>query len=86
MKGLQLNTEEKQLLVESLLFTASCDICSDHTPAHRKRMLELAERINDKNMKLYKIFIYETGISDDFTIEEINNKIPNIPRQTVIKD
>jgi hypothetical protein len=86
MKGLQLNTEEKQLLVESLLFTASCDICSDHTPVHRKRMLDLAERINDKNIKLHNIFIYETGVSDDFTVDELNNRIPNIPRQTVIKD
>ena len=45
MKGLQLNTEEKQLLVESLLFAASCDVCSDHTPVHRKRMIELAEKV-----------------------------------------
>ena len=86
MKGLQLNTEEKQLLVESLLFTASCDICSDHTPVHRKRMLDLAEKINDKNIKLHNIFIYETGVCDDFTVDELNNRIPNIPRQTVIKD
>jgi len=86
MKGLQLNSEEKQLLVESLLFTASCDVCSDHTPVHRKRMLELAERINDKNSKLYNIFIYETGISDDFTVDELTKRIPNIPKQTLIKD
>jgi hypothetical protein len=86
MKGLQLNTEEKQLLVEALLFTASCDVCSDHTPVHHKRMLDLAEKINDKNIKLHNIYIYETGINDDIITEEVTRKIPNIPRQTVIKD
>jgi len=89
MKGLQLHIEEKQLLVESLLFTASCDVCSDHTPAHRKRMIDLAEKINDKNTKLYNIYVYETGvteISDEPSIESILTKIPNIPKQTAIKD
>jgi hypothetical protein len=89
MKGLQLDIEEKQLLVESLLFTASCDVCSDHTPAHRKRMIDLAEKINDKNTKLYNIYVYETGvteISDEPSIESILTKIPNIPKQTAIKD
>ena len=89
MKGLQLDTEEKQLLVESLLFTASCDVCSDHTPTHRKRMIELAEKINDKSTILYNIYVYETGIteiSDEPLIEELLRKIPNIPKQTAIKD
>jgi hypothetical protein len=86
MKGLQLNTEEKQLLVESLLFTASCDVCSDHTATHRKRILDLAEKINDKNVKLHNIFIYKTGISDDVTPDEIATKFPNVPRETIIQD
>jgi len=86
MKGLQLNTEEKQLLVESLLFTAHCDVCSDHTVTHRKRLLELAEKINDKNNKLHNIYLYDTGVTEDTTAEELTRRFPNIPLQTVIQD
>jgi hypothetical protein len=86
MKGLQLNTEEKQLLVESLLFAASCDVCSDHTPVHRKRMVELAEKVNDRNIKLHNIYMYKTGVFEDMTSEEISKRFPNIPRETIIQD
>jgi hypothetical protein len=86
MKGLQLNTEEKQLLVEALLFTASCDVCSDHTAVHRRRLLEIAEKVNDKNIKLHNIFVYKTGISDDTAPEEIVKRFPNIPQETQIID
>ena len=54
MKGLQFNEEEKQLLVESLLFTASCDICSDHTNKHRAEMVKLAEKINNYQSEVVK--------------------------------
>ena len=86
MKGLQLNTEERQLLVESLLFTAHCDVCSDHTVTHRKRILELAEKINDKNNKLHNVYLYDTGVAEETTAAELTRKFPNIPIETVIQD
>jgi hypothetical protein len=86
MKGLQLNTEEKQLLVESLLFTAGCDVCSDHTTAHRKLIIDLADKINDKNIKLHNIYMYKTDMYADTESELIAKRFPNIPQETIIQD
>ncbi len=87
MKGFQFTAEEKQLIVESLLFSASCDVCSDHTNKHREQMVKLAEKINDTNQKLYNIYIYETDLLDDKKItEKIIKNFSNLPLQTVITD
>lgn len=87
MKGIQLTLEEKQLLVESLLFTASCDVCSDHTIKHRIEMINLAEKINIPDQKLHNIYIYSTNVIDDKNITEtILKKFPNMPKPPVITD
>jgi hypothetical protein len=87
MKGVQFTIEEKQLLIEALLFTASCDVCSDHTNKHRVDMVSLAEKLNDPGQKLYNIYLYETDILEDKVItENIKKKFTNLPRQTVITD
>jgi hypothetical protein len=86
MKGLQLNTEEKQLLVESLLFTACADVCSDHTLTHQKHILDLAEKINDKNIKLFNIYTFKSDIYSDAISEEVFKRFPNIPQETEIID
>ena len=87
MKGLQLTLEEKQLLLESLLFTMSCDVCSDHTLGHRKKMFELAKKINDPDLKLFNIYIYESGISEDeIESKKIIKEFSNLPVHTSIVD
>lgn len=86
MKGMQFTAEEKQLLVECLLFTASCDVCAEHPDRQRKRIVELAQRINDPSQKLYNIYIYETDLWDDKLTESIKKKFSNLPMQTVITD
>lgn len=87
MKGVQFTIEEKQLLVEALLFTASCDVCSDHTNRHRAEMVNLAEKINNVDQKLYNVYVYSTDLLDDKKITEtILKKFPNLPKHTVITD
>lgn len=87
MKGLQFTIEEKQLLLESLLFTLSCDVCSDHTEEHRRRMFELAKKLNDPELRLHNVYVYESGVSEDeIKVEKIIKAFPNLPVQTTITD
>lgn len=86
MKGIQFTAEEKQLLVEALLFTASCDVSSEHSDVHRRRMIELAKRVNDVNQKLHNIYIYESGLNEDVTTEDLKKFFPNLPAQFVITE
>lgn len=77
MKGLQFTVEEKQLLVEALLFTSCTDVCSDHTSTHRLKMIELAERLNKDNGKLYNVYIFKEDVEEKET-ELILSKFANI--------
>jgi len=87
MKGLQLSTEEKQLILEALLFTCHVDVCSDHTESHRRRMFELASKLNDVNQKLHNVYIYgENSSEDDIPLEEVVKTFPNLPVHTAITD
>jgi len=88
MKGLQqLKIEDKQFLVEALLFTAHSDVCSDHTEVHRKRMFELAELINDNNIRLNNIYIFNDGSTQEsVTPTGLTKKFPNLPVETIIQD
>jgi hypothetical protein len=49
-------------------------------------MVELAEKVNDRNIKLHNIYMYKTGVFEDMTSEEISKRFPNIPRETIIQD
>ena len=84
MKGLQLTSEEKQLLVEALLFTANTEVCSDHSDAHIERMLKLAERINDPTIKLYNIYFYGEDLLGADAERKVLAKFPNIPTKVII--
>ena len=87
MKGLQLSLEEKQLILEALLFTMHVDVCNEHTLGHRKKMLEIAKKINDPDIKLHNIYIYESGLcEDEIAPKKIIEAFPNLPVQTVITD
>lgn len=83
MKGIQFTQEEKQLIVEALLFTSSADICSDHTDAHRIKMVEIATKLNEALGKLYNIYMYKNSIVEDATTDIILEKFNNVPLQNI---
>lgn len=83
MKGIQFTLEEKQLIVEALLFTSSADICSDHTDAHRIKMVEIATKLNEALGKLYNIYMYKNSIVEDATTDIILEKFNNVPLQNI---
>lgn len=86
MKGLQFTTEEKQLIIEALLFTSCTDICSEHTDAHRKKMFELAEKLNTDINKLYNIYLFAEAIADDDMTKLVTEKFNNLPVHDIITD
>jgi hypothetical protein len=86
MKGLQFTTEEKQLLIEALLFTSCSEVCSDHTDVHRLKMISLAEKINDVPNKLYNIYTYKTNVDDDKFTDLAIEKFTNLPIHDIITD
>jgi hypothetical protein len=86
MKGLQLSTEDKQLVIEALLFTASSDVCSEHTALHRKKMIQLAEKLNVDAGKLYNIFIFNEKKFEEVETKLILEKFKNIPLHDIIAD
>jgi len=82
MKGIQLTIEEKQLLIEALLFSASVDVCAEWTNKHKHVILELANKLNDKDIKLDNIYFFDEGpYDDDKTIKMLAENFPNIPRE-----
>lgn len=83
MKGIQFTQEEKQLIVEALLFTSSADICSDHTDAHRLKMVDIATKLNEALGKLYNIYMYKNSIVEDATTDVILEKFNNVPLQNI---
>ena len=86
MKGIQFTKEEKQLLVEALLFTSCTDICSDHTDVHRVKMFELAEKLNLDLGKLYNIYIFTENTTEDKITSLAIKKFGNLPIQDIITD
>lgn len=87
MKGLQFTTEEKQLIIEALLFTSCTDICSEHTDVHRKKMFELAEKLNTDVNKLYNIYLFAEAIADDDGMTKlVTEKFNNLPIHDIITD
>jgi hypothetical protein len=86
MKGLQISEKEKQLIIESLLFTSNVDVCSEHTDRHRAEMLDLAEKINDKNIKLHNIFLFKTDVYEEESSKTLLERFPNIATQDIITD
>lgn len=86
MKGLQFTTEEKQLIIEALLFTSCTDICSEHTDVHRKKMFELAEKLNTDVNKLYNIYLFASAVADDDMTELVTKKFNNLPIHDIITD
>jgi len=87
MKGIQLTLEEKQLLVEALLFSSITDICAEWTPKQHQLMVELAKKFNSSDIKLNNIYLFEGGPFDNPVLAEQTKKdFINLPRSSVIVD
>ena len=80
MKSIQLTTEEKQLIVEALLFSSITDICAEWTPKQDKLMIELAKKIDN-------VYLFEGGVLDNPKLaEQTKEAFPNLPRNSIIVD
>lgn len=87
MKGIQFTSEEKQLLVEALLFSSITDICAEWTDKQTQLMVELAKRLNNEDSKLYNIYLFELGGFDNPKMaEHVKEIFPNLPRNSIITD
>ena len=87
MKGIQFTTEEKQLLVEALLFSSVTDICEEWTDKQTQLMVDLAKRLNSEDSKLFNIYLFEGGVFDSPKMAERTKELfPNLPRNSVITD
>jgi hypothetical protein len=88
MKSIGFTLEESQLIIEALLFTASVDVCSDHTEVQRAKMVELAGVLNNKfdKPRLNNVYIFNEDVPECETTLKIINSFSNIPLQDIIKD
>jgi hypothetical protein len=87
MKGIQLTLEEKQLLIEALLFSSHADICAEWTPKQNLLMVELANKLNEPNIKLNNIYLWDTGIFEGQELAEyVKKTFNNLPLQSIITD
>lgn len=87
MKGVQFTEEEKQLIVETLLFSATADICAEWTPHQTELMLEIAKKLNNRDLKLESIYLFEDEfVLNDPEVKKIIESFPNLPRQAAIVD
>jgi len=87
MKGIQLTIEEKQLLVEALLFSSITDICAEWTPKQNQIMVDLAKKLNNTDVKLNNIYLFEGGPFDNPVLAENTKKaFTNLPCSSVITD
>lgn len=87
MKGTQFNSEEQQLIVEALLFAAGTDVCAEWTPKQNLMMVDIAKRLNNQDIKLASIYLFEGGPFDKPEIvESLTKDFPNLPRTSVITD
>lgn len=87
MKSTQFTLEEQQLIVETLLFAAGTDVCAEWTPKQDQMMLDIAKKLNNENIKMSSIYLFESGPFDE---PDVSNRLikefPNLPRTSVITD
>jgi hypothetical protein len=85
MKNLQFTLEEKQLIVEALLFVSATDVCSEHTQVHRIKMLEIAEKLNENLGKLHNIYLFTESAAEPES-QYVLSRFKNLPQQDIIED
>lgn len=87
MKGIQFTTEEKQLVIEALLFSSITDVCAEWTRKHEKQMVDLAAKLNDTDTKLVNVYLFDEGVLNNPKLAEYTKKMfPNLPRNSIIID
>lgn len=87
MKSIQFTADEKKLLVECLLFSSMIDICAEWTPKQNQDMIDLAKKINDSNVRLDSIYIFDKCKFDNPKIvAEVVKEFPNLPHTSIIEN
>ena len=87
MKGIQFTTEEKQLVIEALLFSSITDVCAEWTRKNEKQMLDLATKLNDADTKLSNIYLFDEGVFENAKlVEHTKEMFPNLPCNSIIID
>ena len=81
---MKLTKKEKKLITECLLFSAGSDICADWPENRTNDMIKLAKKMNDPDVKLNEIYLFELGeIYDDPKLaKKIIKHFPNLPRES----
>lgn len=86
----QLSIEDKQLIIECLLFTACTDVCSEHTTAQQARMIKIAELLNKDNndTPLKNIYVFSDSAVpfDDKCTPLILEKFKNLSSNSFLSD
>lgn len=87
MKGLQLSSEEKQLLIEALLYSTTPDVIAEWTSHQLALLRSIAKKLNEENVKLSNIYLFgceSYQLTEEST--QIVKDFPNLPRVGVITD
>lgn len=87
MKGIQFTSEEKQLLIEALLFASAADVCAEWTAQQTMSLRGLAKKLNDEGIRLSNIYLFGCE-SYDVSAEaaQVAKEFPNLPRVSEITD
>jgi hypothetical protein len=83
MKGLNLTTEEKQLIIEALLFSSSAEVCSEWTPKHNQDMVMLAKKLNNPEINLTNIYLFDPSSADDKATGLVQENFPALHKASV---
>jgi len=87
--NLSLTKDEWNLIVESLLFSSSVDICSEWEPEHIYKSINVAKTIKKelgKKLKLENIYIFDSLPYSDIVTDDINKDFGNSIRRELSKD
>jgi hypothetical protein len=80
MKGIQFTSEEKQLLIEALLFSSNTDVCAEWNPKIEQTMIELAKRLNEDKGPLNNIYMFESpSFESPERLKLLKEQFPNLP-------
>lgn len=90
MINLQISEKQAQYIIESLLFSSGCDVCSDWDKNDIDEMIETASLIRKQNnsIKIENIFVHNPLLSDnneifDSITTQILLKFPEILKEDI---
>jgi hypothetical protein len=62
LEEIMLTKEEKQIVIDALIFSSCCDICANWNKDYQMKMLKIAKRLGtnpSENIELFKGGVYE---------------------------